>query len=72
MVSQKVIELRKISVHSTFLTVIEGSNRHKRRVEAARAHNYSELASLKARGWHTRLRGTRKAQRVTRKRNRKA
>jgi len=72
MVSQKVIELRKTSVHPTTLTTTEGPNRHARRVEAAKARNYSELAQRKPRGWHTRLRGVRKAQRAARKRNRRA
>jgi hypothetical protein len=69
MVSPIVEELRKIDVHRTVITPT-GSNRHQRRAEAAKAHQYRDLAKRKPRNWQAKRVTARRQAAVSRRRNR--
>lgn len=69
MVSPKVEELRKIDIHRTVITPT-GSNRHQRRTEDAKAHQYRDLARSKPANWQAKRRTARRTAAASRKRNR--
>jgi hypothetical protein len=70
MVSKIVEELRKIDVHPVVVTPVSGSNRHERREEEAKAHQYRELAKRKSRNWRAKRKAARRQAAASRKRNR--
>jgi len=69
MVSSKVEALRQIGVHRTVIQAT-GSNRHQRRAEEAKAHNFSFLAQRKPVDWRAKRVAARRQAAVSRKRNR--
>jgi hypothetical protein len=69
MVSPIVEELRKIDVHRTVITPT-GSNRHQRREEEAKAHQYRDLAKRKPANWQAKRKAARRQAAASRRRNR--
>jgi hypothetical protein len=69
MVSPKVEALRQIGVRRTVITPT-GSNRHQRRAEEAKAHQYRNLAQRKSRNWQAKRVAARRQAAASRKQNR--
>lgn len=69
MVSPKVEALRRIDVHPVVIQAT-GSNRHQRRAEEAKAHNYRDLAQRKPVDWQAKRVAARRTAAASRRRNR--